>query len=678
MSDPGASVLTIAADSRLVSPALRERVADAGGVMRYTGEFSRRERKVLRKQRAIPVSDWAQRHRVLTMSSLPGRWNNEVTPYLAGVMDAAGMPFVHVVTLCKSPQTGGSEAVHNFVGYCIDRAPGPVLYVYPDELTGRENSRDRILPMITSSPRLREYMTRSEDDKGMLRINLLHMPIYIAWARSASRLANKPIRYVIFDETDKYPETVGGKEADPISLGEARVITFSHNYKIFKISTPTTEENFIWQALTVESDVIFDYWVRCPACGRYQEMEFGNIRVPKEERSVRKIMTGRLAWYQCAHCDARWSDSDRNTAVQRGQWRERTEKPEDGSRPRRMGVELFTYLRTRRPARVGFHLPSWLSRFVSLSQIMADWFSAQGNKIKMRDFCNKHRAIPWADYTVSRKVEEIMRLRDTRPAGIVPEDAVALTIGIDTQQFGFWYEVRAWKPALSVSDIADGRREEFMTVESWQVRSGFVESFGGLVKIITEDVYQSVSGRRFVINLGAMDAMGDKTAEVYEFCRRFRNYIFPFQGVRSMTQPYSFSKIEYYPGTQKLIPGGVTLLRGNTTYYKNKLAGKLDVAPGDPGAWWFNADTTEEWGRHMTAEYVGDHGWWECRPNTPNHGWDCSVYNLVAADVLGVQFMVQAGDAQAVAMAPDTGTSPPAPQAAPQSERRARVKSSRW
>ena len=41
----------------------------------------------------------------------------------------------------QKPQTGGSECGHNIVGYCIDRYPGPVMYVFPDELTARENAR---------------------------------------------------------------------------------------------------------------------------------------------------------------------------------------------------------------------------------------------------------------------------------------------------------------------------------------------------------------------------------------------------------------------------------------------------------------------------------------------------------------------------------------------------------
>lgn len=53
-------------------------------------------------------------------------------------------------------------------------------------------------------------------------------------------------------------------------------------------------------------------------------------------------------------------------------------------------------------------------------------------------------------------------------------------------------------------------------------------------------------------------------------------------------------------------------------------------------AW--GSETTETWARHMCAEYTDEKGLWQCPENKANHGWDCSVYNLVAADILGVRF----------------------------------------
>ena len=100
-------------------------LAKDGGKIDFA--FSRGERQVLRRRKPIPVSQWAEKYRVVEMSAIPGRWHNQFTPYLVGIMDTMAYPGVETTIVCKSPQTGGSEAGHNFVGYCIDRSPGPVM-----------------------------------------------------------------------------------------------------------------------------------------------------------------------------------------------------------------------------------------------------------------------------------------------------------------------------------------------------------------------------------------------------------------------------------------------------------------------------------------------------------------------------------------------------------------------
>lgn len=82
------------------------------------------------------------------------------------------------------------------LGYAIDRKPGNALVVFLDENTARENSADRIRPMLEDSPRLRSYLTGYADDMASVKIRLQNAIIYMAWANSAARLANKPLPYV--------------------------------------------------------------------------------------------------------------------------------------------------------------------------------------------------------------------------------------------------------------------------------------------------------------------------------------------------------------------------------------------------------------------------------------------------------------------------------------------------
>jgi phage terminase large subunit GpA-like protein len=576
----------------------------AAGGMPYIFKLYPGERKVLRKRRQIPASRWAEKHRVVTMSSVPGRWKNETTPYLAGIMDASFYPSVQSVIVCAAPQTGKSEAVNNCIGYAIDRRPGSVLYVYPDEQTARENSKDRIQEMIRSSRRLRGYMTGYDDDTSFFRINLQHMQIYMGWARSAARLANKPLPYVVFDETDKYPVTAGKKEASPIALGEKRTRTFRTMRRIWKISTPSVEDGPIWLALTTD-------------CDGWQTMVFDedHYKFPADERDPERIEQLDLAWYECDACRSRWGDEDRNRAVRAGEWR---------SRDKHLALE--TYLESFKPRKIGFHLPSWLSYFVTLSEVAARFLKGTKNKTALKDFFNNDKAEPWRYFERPREESVILELRDERPRGIVPggHRVAALTAAADTQKYGFWYEIRAW-----------GWGPE---QESWQVREGFVQTFQVLAGLFWEDVYEDTDGGRHLVRFAAIDAMGERTADVYNFCRQHKGRIVPLQGVDRLQAPHAWSNIEYYPGTQKKIPGGIKLFRVNVTHYKNDLSNRLEIAPGDPGAFHYHSGTTEEWARQMTAEYVDDSGLWQCPEGRANHAWDVSVYNLAVADMIGIQF----------------------------------------
>jgi len=608
-----AEKIIIRDDPLWLPPALRDR--QKALVVKF--RVSEAERLVYRKKKRIPVSRWAEKYRVVTRGPLEGtRWQNRTTPYLAGIMDASFFPSVEEIYTCSPPQVGKSAAADTCIGWVADRDPGPVLYVYPDEDTANENMRDRILPMFRLSSQLRRYFTGAGDDETAKKINLKHMQIYMAWARSAIKLGNKSIRYGVADEIDKYPETANKREASPLDLLRARLTTFRYSRKLWVVSTPTIESGPIWVLLTSEAQAVFDFWVRCPVCRAYQVMEFKSIKWPEGERDPERVVSEDLARYECPECKSRWDDYTRDLAVRRGQWRER-----------KTGQKLFAYLRDHRPRKIGFHLRSWLSPFVGLSEVAAAFLKGQTSKNKLKDFLNKHCAEPWKDYTTERKEERILALRDERPLGLVPSGGIisCLTAGADTQKYGFWYEIRAWGWG--------------MILESWQVRFGYVDSFEALAQMLVEDEYYDIDGNRYRVRLAVQDAMGERTSEVYDFSRMHRNLVVPFKGERKLASPTTWSKIDVYPGTTKAIPGGIRLLRADVTLFKNQLAGKLEIAPGDPGAWHLTSEANEEYARQMCAEYVNDEtGFWECPPGRANHLWDCGVYNLVAADVLGVRF----------------------------------------
>ena len=609
------------------------------------------ERKCWRKKKKILPSDWAASHRIVHNSSLPGRWHNEVTPYIQGIMNASFMPSVQHIVICKTPQTGGSEGLLNCLGYIISRQPGPTMLVYPDELMARENARDRLLPMLETSRELRQYFTGKADDTSSLRINLLTMSLHMAWSGSASRLGNKPIRYVVREEIDKWQNPKG--EANSLALAEARTTTWGARRKLWDICTPTTESGAIWQGLNA-CQAIFDYWVVCPCCGASQLMSFEQIKWPHTEQagqeqalevsavSLPSFSEQHLAWYECEHCKAQWDDVTRNKAVRMGHWQERTS-----------GLALEVHIKKYEPKSIGFHIPAWISRFVSLADVGASFKRWQKSKNldDLKDFKNRFCAEPWVDYQIARSEDKILALCDDRPRGIVPGPYVAphtnsleigpeaghprvaaLLAGVDTQGTYLRYVIRAF-----------GWGEE---MPSWLVQCGALDSMQALERILFQTQFQDVAGNPYQVMLTVQDAMGHHAYEVYELAARYRGLILPYQGTGRASAPIILSPREYFPGSKLKIPGGVNLLRCDVPYFSSQLSAKLSIAPGDPGAYLLHhpndpvsgSPLLDEYAAEMCAEYYDDEKQkWVCPKGKANHYWDCEKMCLVAAHHLDIR-----------------------------------------
>lgn len=577
----------------------------------------------LRRRRLIPVSEWVERYRVLPLdSAVPGKWQNSTTPYLVGIMDAVMCRSIQHVVVCAPPQTGKTDLSLNIVGYTADRIPGNWLIVYPDEKTAVDMSRDRVQPLFKESPRLRSYVTKAVDDLSTLRLRLKHAKIYMAWANSAARLASRPLPYVLLDEVDKFPLTAGRKETSPITLAEKRTRTFAHRRKILRVSTPTIESGPIWQAINTECEAVFVYWVRCPDCDCWQQMEFTSIKWEGgSDADFRQILSdARSTWYECTGCAEKWDDTKRDMAVLSGKWRERDS-----------GVGLETYLAASKPVVIGFHYRAWISRFVPLREPAAAFLRALKDKNKLKDFNNDYCAEPWRLVEKERSEDSILALCDDRPRGLVPADNVAyLTCGVDTQDDGFWYWIQAW-----------GFAEPGQRPPSWCIRAGFVVDFYSLSEVLWGDHYYDVEGNPYVVQFGLQDAGGHRTHEVYNFCRVHQGRLIPSFGKRVLAAPFRWGKTSRLPGTKRMMPGDVRKVEINTTYFKNAVSQAMQIAAGDPGGIALYEDFPMSYALQLAAEYMGEEGYWECPAGRDNHLWDCLVLNFTAADIIGVKHRPQ-------------------------------------
>ena len=121
---------------------------------RYTvPEYIKKSLELLKPPEELTVSQWAEKYRVLDerSSSMPGRWKNEMTPYLVGIMDEFNNWQTEKIIFCKPTQVGGTEALNNMICFSVAQDPAPMMIVYPTGELADSVVEQRIKPMLKAS-----------------------------------------------------------------------------------------------------------------------------------------------------------------------------------------------------------------------------------------------------------------------------------------------------------------------------------------------------------------------------------------------------------------------------------------------------------------------------------------------------------------------------------------------
>lgn len=378
--------------------------------------------------------------------------------------------------------------------------------------------------------------------------------------------------------------------------------------------TVTTREGVIWYALEHESDVVYDYFVRCPhpLCGSYQLMKPEQISCRGIE-DPRELERTRAARYVCEDCGAEWDDRLRNQAVAGGEWRPRQE--------------------VTAPTSVGFHLPAWNSRFVSLSECAAARLRGEKNQHKRQHYVTQICSLPWED-VVRDPAEDHLRERiDPELApGTVPDGVMALTLAVDMQQRYFVYSVlaHAVRPRLS-----------------WLIDYGEVTSWEDL-QVVLDTTWPMAGGSRMGIWRGGLDTGGgqgedgvwSRTEEAYLWLQdaKRRGRMFGLKGSpRPLQKRISRSDVDVLPRSKRKLAHVIELRTLDTGYFKDSVDERLNDPECDRLIR-FHAQTGEDVLRQLTAEKkVRDAKGrvsWEQKGSRANHYWDTLVYHEALCSVI--------------------------------------------
>ncbi len=553
----------------------------------------------------MTVSEWAEKYRVLESksSAMPGPWNNSVTPYLVDVMNEFNNYETEKIVFAKPTQIGGTEALQNIVGYIVSQDPAPTMIVYPTETLAKSVSENRLQPMLMASADLEK---RFDKNSSLLELQFDGMYLTLAGSNSPSGLSSKPIRFLLLDEVDKYPGA-SSREADPVRLALERTKTF-HNKKIYLTSTPTLKTGHIWREKE-EADIEKHYFVPCPHCGEYIELQFKNIRFPDDE-DMGYADRAEFAVYVCQICGCIITDNAKHGMLKQGEWR-------------------VVRCNTKYARNVAFWINTLYSPFVRWADIAKEFLATKDDPDSFQNFVNSWLAEPWEDTKLKTNAELVMDRQTEVAQFVVPSWAKMLTAGVDVQESSLYWTIRAWGDYLTSQNIAHGQALSFAEID-----------------IIMNAEYMTEKNEPMLVNLCLIDS-GDQTDAVYDFCAFHTDYALPVKGSsHAQLSHYKLSKINKADSKAY----GMTLVLADGGKYKDMIAGRMRRENGR-GSWMVYSGCDMEYAQQVTSEHkvnvkgkgVTKQVWQPKHSHADNHYLDAEVYALVAADILGVRTLHLSG-----------------------------------
>jgi len=489
-------------------------------------EFRQSWRDGLTPDPTLSVSEWADRHRVLSprASAEPGRYRTGRTPYMRAIMDALSPSHAaRRIVFMKAAQVGATEGGNCWIGYVIHHAPGPMLAVQPTVELAKRFSRQRIDPLIEESPILRERVKPARSRDAGNTVLSKEFPaglLVMTGANSAVGLRSMPARYLFLDEVDAYPPSAD-EEGDPVALAEARTRTFAWRSKIFLASTPTIHGVSRIEREYEASDQR-RYFVPCPHCEHRQWLRFERLRWEKSKPET--------ARYLCEACDGAIEEHHKTAMLAAGEWRATATSSDPGT--------------------IGFHLSALYSPvgWLSWTEIARAWETAQATDEAKRSFKNSMLGETWMETGEAPDWQRIYERRETWPNGTVPAGALFLTAGADVQKDRIEIDVWAWGRGL----------------ESWLIDHIVIE--GGPEKAETWAELDKLLGRTWMHAGGtamgiarlAIDT-GYETPAVYAWARRSGGgQVAPVKGVEGFNRASPVSGPTYVDSTE----GGKKVRRG--------------------------------------------------------------------------------------------------------------------
>lgn len=450
------------------------------------------------------VSQWADNHRMLSsgISAEPGKWKTSRAPYQKDIMNAFTEPGIHRVVVKSSSQIGKSDMMNNVIGRFAHLDPCAIMMIQPTIDMAQDYSKTRIAPMIRDTKVLNNlfYDVKSRDANNTILSKVFPGGrLIMCGANSPAGLASRPIRILLADEVDRFPDSAG-TEGDPVDLAAKRMTTF-WNSCMGLFSTPTNEG-----ASRIDEEYLAgtqeEWQHKCPNCGEYHllrhidmTVDYKEIKTPSGKKTV---IVNDVKW-RCPHCGFSFSEKEMKQTTQKYISRN-ADALKNGIR--------------------SFFVNGFTSPWMTWSRIMREWLEAKGDPEREKVIMNTVFGESYKQKGAFEDEQIFLRRRESYGAEL-PNGVLLLTAAIDTQDNRLEYEVVGW-----------GKEEE-----CWGIRKGIVLGAPNQARTwkeidnILDKTYHFADGKGLKVVRTFIDSGGHYTSDVYNYCQKnFHKQRFAIKG----------------------------------------------------------------------------------------------------------------------------------------------------
>lgn len=576
----------------------------------------------LRPDPIITMTAWANEFRILQeTAALPGRYDSKRTPYVDEIGDRLSViDPAQKIYVKKSSQTGFTEVGNNWLGYIIDNAPAPMLYVMPTDAMMKDTSKNRIEKMILATPSLSEKVSVGKArDKGntLLYKEFKGGFVKMVGANSPVGLSSTAARYVYMDEIDRYPMSVGG-EGSAEGLAETRTLTFGTRKKILLTSTPTRKGTSAIDAGFENTGQRY-YHVPCPFCGELQVLDISQLRYGDGKKKYADVK------YECAHCHKLIDERFKYRMNLAGKWIPKYPEREDGI--------IYGYFINSLYAYTGFY--TW-------GNLLKDRDESLNDIPKKIVFYNTKLGEAYEEEGGEKPDWENLFDRYNNHAHTYetnkPFASVAfITAGVDIQEDRIEVQIIGWMKG-KISQLMDYR---VLTGDADKP-----EVWAELTKIVNETWVRD-DGMELPLRLMAIDS-GYKATKVYDYAKKFSiTKVVVVKGRESLDMVFSpprsveYTKAGKKIGKHKVFGVGVSICKSEL-YGRLKLTIDKETGEVPDGycyfmpmdAWFYRSITAEELVRATDKRNQVKYVW--VKKFERNEALDTYIYARAAAAIVGM------------------------------------------